>query len=450
VKLSGEKHAVVVEDDSSTAIALTKAIRSFGFSVQTAGSVAEARQLIELHSPELVLLDVTLPDGNGLELIQTCNSKFVVITGDATQAVAIRSLQLRADDFLLKPVSLTDLRSVVDTLSEGAVNDEPSFSIPATSRRIESDKIWHRQPAKRDDVLLTGDSSLAKTLNSTVQQLAQVDSNILISGEPGVDKLSAAIALYRRQTTDSALCQIQCATGLTRLNGKIISNQLSDTLARAFSATPGQKPVTLVLDGIEDLATHHKQELLAYLSPESIIADPATACLPRIISIERSGWLEKSAVGEQETTLRLCLAQFPLKVPPLRHRAKDIAPISRKLLQGINTRTKTRKVLSDDALEALTAYLWPGNVRQLANTITRAHVAAQHQLDVVEIIQDSADDSHAMAVDALVGTTFWEIEKELLKATLRFHDSDKKATAKTLGISLKTLYNRLNAYDISL
>jgi DNA-binding NtrC family response regulator len=450
MNVAGEKHAIVVEDDSSTAIALTKAIRSFGFTVQIAGSVAEARQLIERHSPELVLLDVKLPDGNGLELMQSFKSRFIVITGDATQDVAIRSLRLRADNFLLKPVSLTDLRSVVDAPGKDAVNDEHSSPAIAKRRRIESDEIWHGQSVNRDDVLLTGDSSCAKALNGAIQQLARANSNVLISGEPGVDKLSAAMALYRRKTTGSVLCQVQCATGHIRFNGRLIGNEFSSSLAKVFSPGRDQQPVTLVLDGIEDLADHHKQELLSYLTPASIVADSASAATPRIISIERAGWLEQPATDEQDATLRLCLAQFPLKVPALRHRAKDIASISQKLLQAINTRTKTRKVLTDDAVATLTAHMWPGNVRQLANTIARAHVVSPHLLDVDDIIHDNDDDSRALFVDALVGTTFWEIEKELLSATLRFHDGDKKASAKTLGISLKTLYNRMNAYDISL
>jgi DNA-binding NtrC family response regulator len=445
-----EKLAIVVEDDSSTATALTKAIRSFGFNVQVAGSVAEARLLIERDRPELVLLDVTLPDGNGLELIQAGNSRFIVITGDTTQEVAIRSLRLRADNFLLKPVSLTELRTVVGTPAENAVNDEPGLNPTPEFEPDKSGKNRHGRSLHRDDVLLTGDSRCAKALSSAIQQIARADSNVLISGEPGVDKLSAANALFRRMTTDSVLCQIQCATGNTQLNGKVIRHQFSETIARVFSAAPDQKPVTLILDGIEELSDQHKQELLAYLTPESIVSTATSAGKPRVISIDRSGWLEQATAGDHDVTLRLCLAQFPLRVPPLRHRAKDIAPIAKKLLQAINSRTKTRKVLTDDALATLTAYTWPGNVRQLANTIARAHVSSQHLLNVDEIIQDSSNNSRSASVEALVGTTFWEIERELLNATLRFHDGDKKESAKTLGISLKTLYNRMNAYSISL
>ena len=124
-------------------------------------------------------------------------------------------------------------------------------------------------------------------------------------------------------------------------------------------------------------------------------------------------------------------------------------PIARKMLAILNAAKNTSKGLSAESLSALERYDWPGNLRELANVITDAFNKSSRTLSVEKVLL-SPDDNEAISrsLEAIVGKTFWEVEKFLLQATLLAHNGNKKTASKTLGISLKTLYNRLNAYSI--
>ena len=143
------------------------------------------------------------------------------------------------------------------------------------------------------------------------------------------------------------------------------------------------------------------------------------------------------------------LAQFSVRVPRLQQRAEDKLAIAEHLLREINERSGTRKVLSDQAKQALAEYTWPGNVRELKNALHRACIEsdASSRIEFRELEEDTSSEVRNQQIGEFIGKTFWQIEKELLYATLDHNGGDKEKTSKMLGISLKTLYNRLHAYS---
>ena len=454
-----ERSAIVVEDDANTALVLTKAIRSLGFSVRVARTLKQARELFRDDCPDLVLLDVTLPDGDGLELIRESSSelqsRFVIVTGDPRQEVAVRSLRARATDFLAKPVTMADLRNVVAKAAiPDAANEElatDSVQSPAISKTLPSTVA-----SDRSDVLLSGQSHQMQLLDQAIQQLAMTDLHVLITGEAGVDKISAAHELHRRTPGPGVIVHVQCATGHVLVGEKQVVNGFSDCLRMAFGRKPDQKRITLVMDNIDQLSKSQQQELLAYLTPKGLLYSKSDAFL-RVVSIRRSSESDIDLIDSAESLndllpdLSLCLSQGQLNLPALRHRQQDIVPMAKQLLSVLNQKNGTNRMLGAGSMETLKRYDWPGNVRELANAIVAAFNKdkGNHILDMDNILSPSSHtDALSRSVDCIVGKTFWEVEKCLLQATLKANEGNKKLAAQTLGISLKTLYNRLHAYSL--
>lgn len=143
------------------------------------------------------------------------------------------------------------------------------------------------------------------------------------------------------------------------------------------------------------------------------------------------------------------LSQYQIRVPSLRERLADIEDIAKTLIDRLNHDHGESKYLVDDAIRSLCGYSWPGNYRELANVLGQCYMGKGNRISIDPLlIEDDEDSQHEkQCVDGLVGKTFWRMEEALLKATLDHLDGNKPAAAEMLGISLKTLYNRLKAYS---
>ena len=290
-----ERSAIIVEDDSNTALALTKAIKSLGFSVRVASTLQEARNLYQHDRPDLVLLDVSLPDGDGLDLMRDAaaddDTQFVVVTGNLGQDVAVRSLRAKASDFLLKPISLADLRNAVSSSFQPAGVDDAGTAqgvkpgvLSDTLLTTTSHDVHHRS-----SLLLAGNSPALRELEQTIKHLAGSQANVVISGEPGVDKISAAYALHCANNSAGAIFHVQCATGHVLMGDKQITDGFSECLEMCFGSSSGQHNVTLILDDIDLLNESRQRELLGYLTPRGLLngqAGNSSRC-PRLVSIQR-------------------------------------------------------------------------------------------------------------------------------------------------------------------
>lgn len=466
--------AVVVEDDANTAFALTKAISAMGYSVRVAGTLKEAKELMHDDPPDVVLLDITLPDGDGLDLLTDNASykdaRFVIVTGDSTQQVAVRSLRSRASDFLTKPVSMTQLQTAVKNIApKHASNDEQAMPVSEAESLARALRSAARDAnCNRSDLLLAGKSKKATSLDQLIQRFALSKTNVMVKGEAGVDKLAAAFALHRRTPQAGAVYLIRCATGHVVTSSNHLVAGFSECLSMAFSSHSEENRVTLVLDDVSALSVARQRELMTYLGSAGVL-ESHTAELPRIIAIERhvsrgvtNNAINRKAPGTEVKSgcknskaqllddLKLCLDQCELRIPSLRHRREDITAITRKILSALNAEHGSKRIIEDEQLELLLTREWPGNLRELSNVISKAFHTSDYALDIASALP-APDDNHdelVTVMDSLVGKTFWEVEKSLLKATLASHDGDKKTTAKSLGISLKTLYNRINAYSL--
>ena len=444
-----DNYAVVLEDDKTLANALARVVRSLGYEVAIADTIAKARRRVSEREPAIMLVDVNLPDGDGLEfmaeLAETVRPNFVVITGDSSQQVAVKCIRARAFDMLPKPIKLADLKETVTR----AIDARESELVGIDSANADS------IPRIDTSTIAVGDSIASQDLRTMIKQAASMPKCLLIiEGDTGTEKNAVAEAVHVRSQRLGRVITVNCAGE----RDKNAHNRFFGVEDGAGGQAKHQGYLeqaaagTLVLDDVTELAPELQARLLSFMDTGQFMRtdgiQPVRAKVA-IVGIARSpidAALESKALRED---FYYRLAQFSVRVPRLQQRAEDKLVIAEHLLREINERSGTRKVLSDQAKQALIDYTWPGNVRELKNALHRACIEsdAASRIEFRDLEEDTSSEVRNQQIGEFIGKTFWQIEKELLYATLDHNGGDKEKTSKMLGISLKTLYNRLHAYS---
>lgn len=443
-----DNYAIVLEDDRTLADALVRVVKSLGYDVGVAGTIAEARKRISERTPTMMLVDVNLPDGDGIrfmsEIQQTIRPSFVVITGDSSQQVAVKCIRANAFDMLPKPIRLADLKDTVArafdaheraALASDADDDESLAHVGGSTLEI-------------------GSSGASEDLRAMIRQASAMSRClVVIEGETGTEKVAVAEAVHLRSRRPGRLVSVNCA-GETDANAHsrffgVEDNETGETRHEGYLEQAGAG--TLVLDDVTALSTDLQARLLSFIDSGQFMRtggiQPVRAKVG-IVGIARTAVKEALANGGLREDFYYRLAQFSIRVPRLHQRAEDKIAIAEHLLADLNERNGTGHALSDAARRAIADYPWPGNVRELRNALQRACVVLDSDglIDLEGLAEQAPVDIQEQQIGEFVGKTFWQIEKELLYATLDVQGGDKEKTAKMLGISLKTLYNRLHAY----
>ncbi len=458
--------SLVLEDDVTLARAYERVLVSLGYQVTIAHRVDAARTQIRDTAPDLMLIDIDLPDGNGLDLMEELRNdtrgRFIVISGDDSQRAAIKSIRSQAVELLLKPVDLASLRKMLDP-------DNPDLAITASdeqgSSTADSTEGGAQTSAERTaGVVAAADAKTGwfqvgkhhalSTLRTTMSFSAERSrGHALITGEPGVDKPSVARAIHQRGRRTGECLIIDCAgetdeLAMVRMFGQE-DPRTGEVLHRGYieQAAAG----TLVLDHVEKLPVDMQSRLLPFLESGSfrrVDGSKGAEATLSVIGIAR----DAGTTDVDETSLRsdflFRLAQTTLAVPNLRQCRDDIQEIADWLVAEAAGSRAGNLQLSAASRELVANAVWKRNVRELRSVIEQA-VAATGSGEEVVIEADQTDAVSADSgsdISQWVGTTIWEFERQLLNATLLHFDGDKEKTAKTLGVSLKTLYNRMNAY----
>ena len=439
-------HAIIVDDDDNTSSALSRIVRSHGYSVDTASSVDSARRHYANKRPGLMLVDVMLPDGNGVDLIEELQGdatvKFVVITGHASVEIAIQSLKAHVFDFLEKPFNLADIRKLLTKISE--LNDQPSLGVSECSfTQGQSD--------------LLGDSLSMNQLRSSIDNVAKSNASVFLHGASGTGKEIVARKIHLESGRVGKLVPVNCGSISKDLAVSELFGHEKGSFTGANSRHIGHfenaNKGTIFLDEITEMPMDTQVHLLRVLesskyrrlgAKEEIVSDA------RVIAATNRNPEKAIKQGKLRQDLYYRLAEFPINLPPLSERGNDVLLIAEHILNKLNSQYGKNKRLSEQTKQALLTYDWPGNVRELKNILHRSYLLSDNQVNWLSVSSNeptSADSDNAYSVSKLLGKSFWEIEKELIFATLSHHNGDKEKTAKMLGISLKTLYNRLHAYS---
>jgi len=303
-----------------------------------------------------------------------------------------------------------------------------------------------------------GCSAAMRELEALVARTAPTEASLFLVGESGTGKDMIAQRVHHLSNRrDGPYIALNCGAISASLAHAELFGHEKGSFTGALARTPGYfehaSGGTLFLDELTEMPLDMQAHFLRVLETGTYRRVGGTDVLRtnvRIISATNRDPQEAVAQGRLREDLLHRLLVIPLRVPPLRERREDIPFLSQRMLDALNRQYGTRKRLARRFVEALAAYEWPGNVRELRNVIQRAYLMCDEvlQYDLLSSARLQPPDRHADALAFAVGTPLSQAQRELISATLALHGGDKRRTAATLGISLKTLYNRLNAYGL--
>ncbi|MGH7788082.1 MAG: sigma-54-dependent transcriptional regulator [Candidatus Binatia bacterium] len=454
--------ALVVDDDASSLTALGELIALEGFEVRTAAALGDARAAFGLETPDVLLLDLMLPDGSGLELLQEAAGvgvAVVLITGHASVDTAVEALRLGATDYLTKPVDLGRLKTILANVARTR-----ELQAEIGSLRGELRKLGRFGP-------LVGASPAMGNVYDLIARVAPTDATVLIVGESGTGKEVVAQAVHQLSRRRKApFVPVNCgAVSPSLIESSLFGHEKgsftgADRTHRGYfeQAAGG----TLFLDEITEMPIELQVKLLRVLETGTVMrvgGEKGLAVDVRVVAATNRVPEQAVAEGRLREDLWYRLNVFPILLPPLRERGGDIAVLAHHFLAELNGGHGSSKRWADDAHAVLGRHAWPGNVRELKNLVHRAYILAEQEItaaclppEIGAAAASSAPLSPAggaaetgqsrTTLQVAVGSSVADVEQRLILATLEQCKGNKQKASEILGVSLKTLYNRLNEY----
>jgi DNA-binding NtrC family response regulator len=441
--------ALIVDDDVDFAKSLAALVEREGFSVSTASSIKEARASIANGPPVLITADLHLPDGSGIDLLREVESvadcDVVVISGQATLDSAIEALRLGALDYLTKPLHMPRLKTILGHVTRARALKEEIGSL-----RHELRKFGRFGP-------LVGNSPAMQKVYDLISKVAPTQASVFITGESGTGKELAAQTIHelsRRRT--QPFIPINCgAMPPTLIESELFGHERGSFTGATqmrrgyFERASGG---TLFLDEITEMPFELQVKLLRVLETGKLMRVGGDEAIPvdvRIIAATNRQPEQAVQDGKLREDLLYRLNVFPIALPPLRDRREDALLLAESFLQELNQTEETTKTFSEECRDQFLSRSWPGNVRELKNEVHRSFIMAE---DVIDLLTDAPPRPVPAAADGpiktiQVGTSLAQVERQLILATLEHCGNDKRKASAILGISLKTLYNRLNVYE---
>ncbi|HEX4852854.1 sigma-54 dependent transcriptional regulator [Arenimonas sp.] len=430
---------LIVDDDVGFVRAAAEIARALDFDVVIAGSVAQALARIRETAFDVALVDLSLPDGSGLELLEHVDlggrTQVILITGNPTVESALKAMHLPIVDYVVKPMQVARFRQLLQAAAPRLPAPEPALGDP-----------WHG---------IAGPSAAMDAVRQQVRRVAPTDASVFIEGESGVGKELVAAAIHAESGRKGAFVAINCgAVPADLLTSQLFGHErgsFTGAASRHVGLFEQAEGGTLFLDELSEMPVHLQVHLLRALETRQIRrvgGSEDIAVDVRIVSATNRPHVDAIDSGRLREDLYYRLAEFPMALPPLRDRPADILPIANLFLKRLNDRYGTRRVLTREGADLLQRYRWPGNIRELKNIIQRAYILAESDRVTPSL---PVDDMRPVAETAstitfVVGTPMHEIERRMLFKTLAYFDNNKAKAAQVLGITTKTIYNRLSSY----
>lgn len=451
--------ALLVDDDASSLAVMKELVELEGFTVDAAASVKDARQLLQRHVPDVLITDLKLPDGSGIDLLKDADdlvaTDVVLITGHSSVDTAVEAFRLGVTDYLTKPVDIQRLKVILGHVARaGALKGE------IASLRSELRKLGRFGS-------MVGVSPAMNAVYDLIAKVAPTDATVLITGESGTGKDLIAQTIHQLSARrNKPMLPLNCAA----VSPNLIESELFGHERGSFTGADRTHKGhferasggTLFLDEIVEMPFELQAKLLRVLETSTLMrigGDTPIEVDTRIVAATNRDPRQAVKDGKLREDLLFRLNVFPIHAPALRERGDDIQLLAEHTLQELSEAEGKRVRLSRAALDRLRAYEWPGNVRELKNTLHRAFILADEEIGL-ECLPEQirglspapAPVSTAPATDGIhvpIGSSVADAERRLIMATLDRLEGNKRETAKILGISLKTLYNRLSAYQES-
>jgi DNA-binding NtrC family response regulator len=440
--------ALILDDDPESLAALAALVALEGFQTLRAGTLAEARARLASDLIDVALVDLTLPDGSGFDIVRDLqehsSAEIVVVTGSASVDSAVEALRVGAADYLTKPVDTTRLRVILSNVARTRDLKREVSTLRGTLR-----ELGRFGP-------LVGASPAMLALYELIERAAPTEVPVLLIGESGTGKEQVANAIHelskRRMQSFVAVNCGAIAPGL-------IESELFGHERGAFTGAVKSRRGyfeqaaggTLFLDEITEMPIELQVKLLRVLETGTQQRVGGEASIPinvRLVTATNRDPDEAIAQGKLRRDLFFRLNVFPVKLPPLCDREGDVALLADYFLGQLNAAERTRKRFNSEATDRLRTYSWPGNVRELRNVVQRAYIVSDHEIGAQALPREiSEPGSRNVDTTSAIGLSLAEVDRRLILATLNRLGGNKKRTAEMLGISLKTLYNRLAEYE---
>ncbi|HKQ57431.1 MAG TPA: sigma-54 dependent transcriptional regulator [Candidatus Eisenbacteria bacterium] len=442
--------ALVVDDDLDFQTGLAELVQKEGFKTTTAKNLAEARQqLKEDPAPDVVLVDLMLPDGRGLDLKNDlppgARTEIIVITGHASVDSVIDALRNDVHDYLTKPLDIPRLKAVLANL------------VRTTELKQEIGTLRDQLRELGRFGRLIGASPAMQKVYDLIAKVAPTDATVLLTGESGTGKEVVAQTIHElsRRRRGSFL-PLNCGA---MPEGLIESELFGHERGSFTGATQLRRGYferasagTLFLDEISEMPIELQVKLLRVLETSVAVrvgGDAPIAVDARVIAATNRSPEQAVEDGKLREDLLYRLNVFPIALPPLSARQGDVPLLAEHFLAELNESEGTQKRYASGAIERLEGHAWPGNVREMRNVIQRAFIMAESEVDPQ--LPDGAPIVRSAArspAGVQPGVPLAEVERQAIMATLERNGGDKRKTAAMLGIALKTLYNRLKQYQL--
>ncbi|MDR2733275.1 MAG: sigma-54 dependent transcriptional regulator [Spirochaetota bacterium] len=442
---------LIVDDDRAIAESLAEALAGRGVECTTVNDGRRALEQLASGHFDIALLDLVMPEKNGIEVLAEakqfgCAAEFVVITGFGSIETAIEAMKQGASDYLTKPVNLEELRLIVRRVAENS-------GIKKENARLRK-LVLPEEPLRG----MIGVSPKIQKIRETILQIAPRRVTVLIEGESGTGKEIVADGIARLSgRQDKPFLRKNCGA----ISQGILESELFGHEKGSFTGAVAQKKGifeaahggTLFLDEIGEMPVESQVRLLRVLETGEFTrvggVTPITADV-RIIAATNKDLKQQIDQGLFREDLYYRLNVVKITLPPLRERREDIPFLAQHFLNVLNAENKTEfRAFDPDVLALLTVRNWPGNIRELRNTIERILLFAQNEiirfadlpddLTQEEICKGAADEYGTMA----------EIEKRIIERTLRQTENNARKTSRILNIPLRTLYRKLKNYNLN-
>jgi len=450
-----QEKVLIVEDEDNERTGLAELISSWGYRTDTARDGAEGFDRVAAFLPAIVLTDMKMPRMSGLELLEKLAAAdqtiaVIVVTAQGTIDSAVQAMRMGAYDYITKPIDTGRLKNILQNAS----------NLLGTRAELEVTRRKLRDTGSLGS--LVGSSKKMQEIFRLIEMVAPSTASVLITGASGTGKEMVARTIHDLSTRRTKpFVPINCAAiPETLIESEIFGHEkgaFTGALERRTGCFELAEGGTLLLDEIGEMPVATQAKLLRVLEDRKLRrlgSKVETTVDVRVLAATNKVPEEAVARGELRNDLYYRLNVFNIHMPPLREHKEDIPDLVQSLLNEMSTK-HGRKVatVSEAVLNQFKNYSWPGNVRELRNTLERAVIVCESAVIETKHLppafgqtprRTSPDDPDAVRLG--VGTTVEEAEKLLILKTLEATSNNKTRAAEILGISLKTLHNKLKEY----
>ena len=464
---SENRRILIIDDERPILLTLEALLGRHGYHPETAANAAAGMRLLESKSPAVILLDLQLPDADGLHMLEQIkvehpDTQVIILTAHDSLNNAIESIKRGAYHFISKPYAPEELLSLVEKALEKQSLLRETLELRQTTQQLK-ERLAAAETRRAGPIF---NSKSMQQIDELITAMAPSEANVLITGESGVGKEVIANAIHdRSRRAEKPMVKLNCAA----FPQAMIESELFGYVKGAFTGATNDfrgmiaeaDGSTLFLDEISEMPTDLQTRFLRVLQEREFRPLGSTKTMKanfRVVAATNRPVHQALAENRLRSDLYYRLNTFQIELPPLRERKEDIPPLVASFVRGFAQQLgKAEPTISPEAFQKLVDYNWPGNVRELQNAIEYAVVLArQDQITVKELPAEvrlpAALQKSERATSSSNGGTQRLVEMErnaILDALARCHGNKKKA-AELLGIQRPTLYNKMKRYSIEL